>query len=354
MKTKSSRNQQVRSDCEELLARFQQTDSVRFEVFSQIWREMKFGHIFFGTAGREKRAFGRAALDVAAVYFLPPFSFQIRAGGLYLLHGLYHCQTASPRVPIRLALKDWEDVLAFEKDAVGAQHLDAVFLLRQLLLRKAFHFAAMPALLTFKRSKEEARSRLCKRFVARARGPQELVGRDAMEELSNIHHLYGKLKSSVFSEAQRERLGVALIRHNLPAQLRGHVVSFHGWQKRKQQEESDDEDEGDGEGTSSRAESSRRAQLLSSIKSKAYGQAAETCKSRRHRQVEVNAGEESGPALSKVRSKSSKVSLKARTTENVCIIGDMSKEAATSTRIHHLTALDRGGRQAQKDESAGE
>lgn len=55
---------------------------------------------FSGTAGREKRAFSRAALDVAAVYFLPPFSFQIRAGGLYLLHGLYHCQTASPRVPV--------------------------------------------------------------------------------------------------------------------------------------------------------------------------------------------------------------------------------------------------------------
>lgn len=168
------------------------------------------------------------------------------------------------RVQIRMALKDWEDVLTFEKDAVGAQHLDAVFLLRQLLFRKAFHFTAMPALvsatresaskrpppygeqkgfarrphgragkrsaisktrppfcvcffffpprppllrklssylqraarwllkqlmricslrsqLTFKRSKEEARSRLCKRFVARARGPQELIGRDAME-----------------------------------------------------------------------------------------------------------------------------------------------------------------------------
>ncbi|XP_051942488.1 snRNA-activating protein complex subunit 1b [Hippocampus zosterae] len=353
MKTKSSWNQHVRSDCEELLARFQQTDSVRFEVFSQIWREMKFGQICFGTAGREKRAFSRAALDAAAVYFLPPFSFQIRAGGLYLLHGLYHCQTASPRVPIRMALKDWEDVLAFEKDAVGAQHLDAVFLLRQLLFRKAFHFTAMPSLLTFKRSKEEARSRLCKRFVARARGPQELVGRDAVEELSNIHHLYGKLKSSVYSEAQRERLGVALIRRNLPAQLRGHLANFHGWQKRKRQEESD-EDQGHGEGTSSRAESSARAQLLSSIKSKAYGQAAETPKSRRHRQVEVNAGEESGPALSKARGKSGKASLKARTAENLCILGDMSKEAAMSTRIHHLTALDRGGRRAPKDESAGE
>lgn len=37
---------QVKSDCEELLSRFQRTESVRFEVFSKIWREMKFSHIF--------------------------------------------------------------------------------------------------------------------------------------------------------------------------------------------------------------------------------------------------------------------------------------------------------------------
>ena len=38
--------QQVKDDCEELLARFQKTESVRFEVFAGIWREMKFSEIF--------------------------------------------------------------------------------------------------------------------------------------------------------------------------------------------------------------------------------------------------------------------------------------------------------------------
>ncbi|CAG03753.1 unnamed protein product, partial [Tetraodon nigroviridis] len=36
----------VKSDCEELLSRFQRTKSVRFETFSEIWREMKFYQIF--------------------------------------------------------------------------------------------------------------------------------------------------------------------------------------------------------------------------------------------------------------------------------------------------------------------
>ncbi|XP_061632188.1 snRNA-activating protein complex subunit 1b isoform X2 [Phyllopteryx taeniolatus] len=288
------RNEHVRSDCEELLARFQQTDSVRFENFSRIWREMKFGQIFYGTAGREKRAFSRLVLDVAFVYFLPPFSFQIRVGGLYLIYGLYRCQTASPRVG-----------------------------------------------LTFERRAKEARSQLGNKFVARASGPQELLDRDAMEELSNVHELYGRLKSSVYSPAQRERLGVDLTRENLPARLRGHVVGFHGWQKRERQEASDG-DEGVSEGTSARAESSRRARLLSSIKSKAYGQAAEACKSRRHRQVEVDAGDSSGPAPPKGRSTSRRVSLKARTHENVRIAGEMWKEATTPTSINRLTAVDRG------------
>jgi len=35
-----------KSDCEELLGRFQQTDTVRFEEFSAIWREMDFSSVF--------------------------------------------------------------------------------------------------------------------------------------------------------------------------------------------------------------------------------------------------------------------------------------------------------------------
>ncbi|XP_061674686.1 snRNA-activating protein complex subunit 1b [Syngnathoides biaculeatus] len=337
--------QEVRSDCEELLARFQRTDCVRFETFSKIWREMNFGRIFFGTAGHQKRAFSRLALDVAFVYFLPPFSFQIRVGGLYLLYGLYHCQTASPRAGIGVALKDWTDVLSFEKDAREARHLDAIFVLRQLRFQKAFRFSATPLALTFERRPKEVRSQLGNKFVARACGPQELLDRDALEELSNVHELYKQLKSSVRSPAQRERLGLDVTRDDLPALLRGHVVDFHSWQKTERQEASDG-DEDVAEGTSTREESVHRAQLLSSIKSKAYGQAAQVCKSRRHREVGVDS---SGPAPQKGRSASRKISLKARTHEKVRIAGEMWKEATTSTSINCLTAMERGP-QAKKEE----
>lgn len=37
----------LQADCEALLSRFQETDSVRFEDFTELWRSMKFGTIFW-------------------------------------------------------------------------------------------------------------------------------------------------------------------------------------------------------------------------------------------------------------------------------------------------------------------
>ncbi|XP_044023670.1 snRNA-activating protein complex subunit 1b [Siniperca chuatsi] len=333
-------NKQVKSDCEELLCRFQQTDSVHFEMFSKIWREMKFSQIFYGAVKHEKRAFSRVVLDTACSFFLPPFSFQIRVGGLYLLYSLYQCQTASPSEQIRLALKDWEDVKKFEKDAVDTQHYDVIYILQQLMFHKAFHFTAMPTLLTFKKKRKVERLVLCEDFVERVSRPQELINNKLLEELSNIHELYENLKTSVFSSSEQAGSSVNLISKDLVPQLRSTVVDFHKWQQRK---DGTGEDEDSGEGTSSQQESSKRAERLASIKSKAYGEAAEASKSRRHRQVEVDfKSNESGPSHSSGYSRTSKPSLKARTKENVHISGDVWKEATTTTHINRLTALDTG------------
>ncbi|KAM7376423.1 hypothetical protein PAMP_006158 [Pampus punctatissimus] len=302
---------QVKSDCEQLLRRFHSTD---------------------GTLKREKRAFSRLILDTACCYFLPPFSFQIRVGGLYLLYSLFHCQTALPPEQIRLALKDWEDVKKFEKDAVDAQHLDVIFILRKLMLYKTFHFTAMPTLLAFEKKKKFERSPLCEEFMERASRPQELINVELLEELSNVHDLYEKMKTSVSEEAN---LSVNLIRKGLVPELRSTVMDFYKWQQRKDTYEDEDE------GTSSQQECSKRAELVASIKSKAYGVAAEASRSRRHRQLEVDfTSSEAGPAHTSGHSKSGKPSLKARTNETVHIAGDLWKEATTSTQINCLTTLD--------------
>ncbi|XP_013882905.1 snRNA-activating protein complex subunit 1b [Austrofundulus limnaeus] len=325
---------QVKSDCEELLGRFQRTQSVRFEVFANIWREMEFSQMFWGTRNTVRRAFSRLVLDTVYSYFLPPFSFQIRVGGLYLLHSLYHSQTTRPSEQIRLALKDWDDVKKFEREAVDAQHMDVVFILRQLMLFKAFSFTATPTVLTYSRKRTEDRSALCGDFVERASRPQELISGELLEELSNIHSLYTNMKTSAVSQMTSPAdSSVNLIQKDLVSQLHSTVLDFYSWQRRQ---ETADEHENSQEGVSSQQESSSRAELRASIKSKAYGEAAEVTKSRRHRQVEMfSTPEETEPVLKSASNRTVKPSLRIRTNEMLPI-----SEASDWTQIFRLSTLE--------------
>lgn len=172
--------------------------------------------------------------------------------------------------------------------------------------------------------------------MERASRPQELISVELLEELGNVHELYEKLKTSTSSTMSDP--SVRLVRKDLVPQLRGAVLDFYKWQHRK---DGDDEDEDVGEGTSSQQECSRRAELLASIKSKAYGEAAEASKSRRHRQVELELTcDETGPASMSARPRAGKPSLKARTNENIRISGDVWKDAEETTLINRLARLD--------------
>ncbi|XP_056282468.1 snRNA-activating protein complex subunit 1b [Pseudoliparis swirei] len=337
----------VKSDCTELLSRFQTTDSVRFQIFSKIWREMQFSEIFYGGINqKERRDFSRLALDTAYSFFMPPYSFQIRVGGLYLLYSLYRCQLCSPPEQICLALKDWEDVKKLEKDAVSAQHHDVVYILRKLASDKAFSFAAMPTALIYKKKRKVERPIVHEEFMERPSCPQELINLELLEELSNIDDLYGKLKASFSSEGQRADASINLVRRDLVPQLRSTVVDFYKWQHRNNAADGD-EGGGGGEGTSSQQECSSRAQLIATIKSKAYGEAAEASKSRRHRQVEVDVTSNVA-AQPHISTRTSKMSLKARTHENIRISDDLCKEASTTSHINRLTKLDCGPEEKKK------
>lgn len=328
----------VKADCELLLNRFQQTDTVRFEAFSQIWRDMKFEQIFYGTVKHESRSFTRLVLDTAYEFLLPPFTFQIRVGGLYLLYALFHCQTADPPEKIRLALKDWDEVVKFERESFAAQHYDVVYVWRKLLHKKAFDFTAMPRLLTFERKRRFQHPQLSNSFVEKPSAPQTLINNELLEELSNVHGLYDNLKSSVCPQSDPS---LNLTHQNLVQTLKGTVLDFYRWQQDKFVQDGSGRDEDCGEGTSTQQESSRRADLLASIKSRAYGEAAEVSKSRRHRAVEVDpvTKQEPKPAPSLVYEKRKQKTLKYRASNNVSVTGDIWKSALSDTKINRLTTL---------------
>lgn len=285
--------QPLTEDVEELLARFQHTDSVRYEVFSTIWREMSFSDVFRGIASMsEMKRFCRTTLATAMKYFLPPYSFQIRVGGLYLMFGFYHTQLAVPPVKIRLALKDWDLVQKFLKDSVEAGHHDVVYIYQKLDAAKAIHYTAMPHFLTFQKQRKPKKEPVCAEFLGRTTAVQELISAEILEELTNIQSQYEKLKEATAEVTCQ----ATMIQQDFAARLKDCAAGFIAWQEKTFSQHDKDKNSEDDEEKPEESNSSRsRAQLLSSIKHRSYSNFQEASKSRRHRQPEAMDSYSSGP-----------------------------------------------------------
>ncbi|XP_020779265.2 snRNA-activating protein complex subunit 1-like [Boleophthalmus pectinirostris] len=270
-------------DVEELLARFQQTDTVRFEAFLAIWREMRFSDVYYGMhCMSEMKRFCRVTLATAVKYFLPPYSYQIRAGGLYLMYGLYYSQLAIPPVSIRIALKDWSHVEKFIQDSINSGHYDVVYIFKKLVAKKAIHYSAMPNFLHFRKQRTPNRETLCADFFGRSSVVQDLLSADILEEMSNIQNHYERMKAAMPEVHSK----TSMTHRDLVTNLKDCMSEFIVWQnktfplnKRKDQDEEREEETVE--------EPSNRAKLLSSIKQKSFSNLQEGPKARRHRPVEV-------------------------------------------------------------------
>ena len=264
-------------DVEELLARFQQTESVRFEHFSAAWRYMRFSEVFAGIHlfGEMKR-FCRVALATASKYFLGPFSYQVRVGGLYLLYAFYNTQLASPQHNIRFALKDWEYIQNFLKESLHSRHYDVIYILRKLFATQAIHFVAMPHLLAFRKLRKHQSEPLCAGFLSRTERVQELVYSE-LDEVSNIQTLYQSKKKVVMEKAGLFTVAVA----DFPNRIQEVAGEFVAWQDHNYQADSlkEEGDEKPGE-----TDTTKRSQLVCSIKQKSYRNYKEAGRARRHRQ----------------------------------------------------------------------
>ncbi|XP_069772364.1 snRNA-activating protein complex subunit 1b [Narcine bancroftii] len=280
----------LKTDFERLLLRFQQTESVRYEEFSAIWRDMKLSTIFYGKMGKvDSRKFTREALALASRYFFPPYSFQIRLGGLYLLYGLYNTQLCQPKEKIRMALKNWEEVLSCQEEMVNAEHFDAIYVLKKLLSDKAFHFTAMPTLLTFnKKRKKKPNDAVNENFREKSNLVSELISTEALEELTNVHEHYQAMKQVISANKTQLDKALSLIRGNFVSDLKDIALKFQQWQENKNLNLTDrsgipvseDDEPKDQKG-------SKRAQTLAEIKSKSYNSAVKVSRSRRHRQIKL-------------------------------------------------------------------
>ncbi|XP_067894880.1 snRNA-activating protein complex subunit 1b [Heterodontus francisci] len=284
----------LKTDFERLLLRFQQTESVRYEEFSTIWRDMKFSTIFYGKMGiTDGRKFTREALALASQYFFPPYSFQIRFGGLYLLYGLYNTQLCQPKEKIRMALKDWGEVLSCQEEMVNAEHFDAVYVLKKLLNDKAFHFTAMPTLLAYnKKRRKMPNDAVNENFREKSNLVSELITVDVLEEIMNIHEHYQTMKHMISANKTQLDKALSLTRGDFVSELKNITVEFQQWKANKNAKLTDQPEISASEDDESKKQKgSSRAQTLADIKSKSYNCAVKASRSRRHRQIKIESSE---------------------------------------------------------------
>ncbi|XP_077320499.1 snRNA-activating protein complex subunit 1 [Lithobates pipiens] len=295
----------LKEDCETILSRFQATDSVRYEVFLSIWKELKFHTIFFGgMRNLESNRFSKEALSVVCPYFLPPYTFQIRVGALYLLYGLYNTQLCEPKQKIRIALKDWPEVEKFHQDLVSSQHLDAVYIFRQMRRYRAFYFTAMPTMLTFKPQKSIPVDDGKEEFKDVRDRVADLITTESVEEMINVHEHYQKTKRLIYADKSEPDKSMSLIKDDFTDNLNSLVSQYQHWRQdtRAPRTKNDEEKER----TSQESEGSERARVLAGIKSKSYTAVTQAMKSRRHRQVQL-ASSESGSDYKSTRAERRKV-----------------------------------------------
>ncbi|KAM4664344.1 snRNA-activating protein complex subunit 1 [Discoglossus pictus] len=331
----------LKVDIETLLGRFQETDSVRFEEFSAIWRDMKFSTIFCGgLRSLERNKFTREALSVACFYFLPPYTFQIRVGALYLLYGLYNTQRCKPKQKIRIALKDWNDVETFCQDLITAQHFDAAYIFRQMRLSRAFYYTAVPVHLTFRTQKNGPRNIGKEEFKDVRDRVSDLVTSETLEEMLNIHEHYRKTKCLVSADKSQPDKSLSLVKEEFVGNLKDFVTEYQQWKllKNKPRTKNDEEKEK----SSQESEGSERARALAKIKSKSYSAVIEAPKSRRHRQVQMGSSE-SGGDYGKTRRRKSKRPRKRATGRQQTARSKNSEKPASPSKIIHMPVIPEEG-----------
>ncbi|XP_055292640.1 snRNA-activating protein complex subunit 1 isoform X3 [Moschus berezovskii] len=251
----------LKEDCEALLSRFQEMDSVRFEDFTELWRSMKFGTIFCGRMRNlEKNTFTKEALTSAWRYFLPPYTFQIRVGALYLLYGLYNMQLCQPKQKLSYRMK-----------------------------------------------KKMQRAEITEEFKDPNDRVLKLITSDVLEEMMNVHDHYQRMKRVISADKSNPEKSLNLIKDDFFDNIKDIVLEHQQWHKDRKNPPLKLKVKGGeekSERNSQHSERCERAESLAKIKSKAFSVVVQASKSRRHRQVKVDFSDsESGQVQTKTTRK---------------------------------------------------
>ncbi|VDI39517.1 snRNA-activating protein complex subunit 1 [Mytilus galloprovincialis] len=277
----------VNADFEKLLQQFTATETVRFEKFSEIWRELKMSFIFAGRdSERECREYTEEMMRWALKYLLPPYNFQVRVGGLYLLYGLFNQQPLVRKVRIRVTPEKWKEIIEFQTEARRQQHLDVNYVFQRLRFDDAFCYTATDTEVTFNLStgttiREEDTAP--EEFKDEQSVLYDLFSEQFLEQLTQLHDHYHNVKVGLEGpDANEPSRSLNVIQTNIVPSLLGTVMSY---QQRKQHLRKATDIENEDMHDEDNKPSLNRKTIKSEIKAKAYRNVAQASRSRRHRQA---------------------------------------------------------------------
>ncbi|XP_066302244.1 snRNA-activating protein complex subunit 1-like [Branchiostoma lanceolatum] len=310
----------LRTDCERLLQLFTETNSVRYEQFSALWRQTNFSLIHYGRKeARQQREFIEGAFQIVLNFLLPPYSFQVRVGALYLLYGLYYTQLNKPKVKIRMTLKTWCELVVFHQEVTEQQHLDVDLVFRTLRMDKAFLFTATPTQLIFGKKEKlpDDEDRENDQLKEQQSILPQVLG-DSLEQLQDIHEKYHNMKCEL-GGGGRPDPSLEVVKTGIAESIAEKIHKYEEWRKStkgrtrgRKRPASEDESTMD-EGL---VESRKRASRIAQIKGKSYGTFAKVPRSIRYMQQETTTSDEDEewlPSTSRKKGKGKKKIIQART-----------------------------------------
>ncbi|KOC68573.1 snRNA-activating protein complex subunit 1 [Habropoda laboriosa] len=196
-----------KEDCEQLIARFERADDIRFQTFCEIWKAMKFSLVFTGRPTfLELLEFCEEALNVCKQFLLLPPRFKERIGGLYLLYGIYH-KMPIDQFKIRVKLDDWQSIMELHAEIKEAEHLDANYILCKLIAENAFHFCIFDS--------EFGLEKHYRMKNAQCFNPYSVL--PTLKDLSDKHQMLSKI--DVLSKAYEEKKQLLLLKNKSNSSL---------------------------------------------------------------------------------------------------------------------------------------
>ncbi|XP_015603916.1 snRNA-activating protein complex subunit 1 isoform X2 [Cephus cinctus] len=194
-----------KEDCIKLIQRFEQFDNVRFQDFSQIWKEMQFSLIFTcRPSSTELAEFCEEAMHIAKLFLLPPYKFKERVAGLYLVYALYY-KIPIDNVKVRVKQEDWIHIVEFQSIIEEAEHQDANFILSKLIIENAFVHCVFDHEYGLEKYLRTKKLKKVKRYSVLPMVEDLLESGCLLTNVSNFSKLYHEKKCGISKSKKPER-----------------------------------------------------------------------------------------------------------------------------------------------------